>query len=207
MIAHLRGVLLDMHADHIILDVGGVGFRLFVSQATLARLPSKGAEASLHVFTHVREEALLLYGFATAAEKETFQLLISVSGVGPRLAMAVLSGLSPSDLARVVVTRDLKALTQIPGIGKKTAERLFFELSGKLKVDDLVAQVPVDPALLGDSPPAQDAVEALVSLGYSRSESERAVAQALARQQPQDGENADASSLLRAALGLLVASA
>jgi Holliday junction DNA helicase RuvA len=207
VIARLRGVLHDMHADYIILDVGGVGFRLFVSQATLAMLPSVGTEVSLCVFTHVREEALLLYGFATAAEKETFQLLISVSGVGPRLAMAVLSGLSPSDLARVVVTRDLKALTQIPGVGKKTAERLFFELSDKLKVDDLMTQTPVTSVVLGDSRPAQDAVEALVSLGYSRSEAERAVAQALTRQQPQGDDSANASALLRAALGLLVSSA
>ncbi|MGI6082524.1 MAG: Holliday junction branch migration protein RuvA [Limnochordia bacterium] len=204
MIAHLRGVLLDMGADHIVLDVGGVGFRLFVSRQTEAALPSVGKEVSLHVVTQVREDALTLYGFATVAEKETFLLLTGVSGVGPRLAMAVLSSLSPSELVRAVATRDLKVLTRIPGIGKKTAERLFFELGDKLKADEAMMSVVTGSAVVQDSQPAQDAIEALVALGYSRSESERAVARILGDGSP---HHDDASTLVRAALGQLMSSA
>ncbi len=204
MIAHLRGILLGMHADYIILDVGGVGFRLFVSQRTQAALPSVGKEASLHVVTLVREDALALYGFTTVTEKEMFLLLTGVSGVGPRLAMAVLSSLSPSELIRTVATRDQKTLTRIPGIGKKTAERLLFELSDRLKADESMMAVMSGGAVVEDSQPAQDAIEALVALGYSRVESERAVAQVLG-----DGSTHrdDASALVRAALGRLVSSA
>ena len=202
MIASLRGVLTGVQADCAIVEVGGIGFRVSTPQSTLDALPSVGQEVSLHIFTHVREDALLLYGFSTVAEKETFQLLLGVAGVGPRLALAVLSGMSPAELARVVMTRDTKELTRIPGIGKKTAERLFLELGDKLP-NDALARISVSTGAAGGSASSRatmDAVEALVSLGYARSEAEHAVSQVIARQEADE----DATTLVRLALRSLV---
>ena len=131
MIAHLRGRLLDKQPNRIILDVNGVGYDLFVPLSTFYNLGEPGAETALRVHTHVREDALALYGFATRLEQELFERLISISGIGPKLALAVLSGLEPAELMGAIERGDVAQLTGSPGVGKKTAERIVLEMKDR----------------------------------------------------------------------------
>src|SRR5205823_6140261 len=133
MIARLSGVLLEKHSDTAVVDVQGVGYLVYLSHQSMARLPSEGSRAQLRCYTHVREDALQLYGLATAEEEELFHLLISVSGVGPKLAVNILSGMPAPELASAIRHGELGRLTKISGVGKKTAERLVMELKDKLK--------------------------------------------------------------------------
>lgn len=174
MIAQLRGRLLRKEPQEAVVDVGGVGYRVTIPLSTFYRLGEPGAEVTLLTHTHVREEALALFGFLTPIEQSLFERLIAVSGVGPRLAISVLSGIEVPDLVAALGTSDVARLTRIPGVGKKTAERLVVEL--KDKVQDLPAPVSA-PA--GPSGAADDIVSALVHLGYSRAEAERGVERAL----------------------------
>src|SRR3954452_19174651 len=139
MIAHLRGRLLEKHPNRVIVDVQGVGYEAQVPLSTFYDLVEPGAEVSLRIHTHVREDALSLYGFATLLELQLFERLISVSGIGPKLALAVLSGIEPNELIAAIKQSDIARLTGIPGIGKKTAERIGLELK-----DKLAAFVPAD---------------------------------------------------------------
>lgn len=167
MIGRLRGTLQIRQVGEVLVDCGGVGYQAFVSLQTFTGLPPAGADVQLEVVTVLRENALELFAFLTAAEKEAFQLLRSVSGIGPRMALSVLSGISVEDLAGAVAAGNAQRLTAIPGIGRKTAERMLIDLRGKL-------DAPTRPA----SPAAQvedDAVSALVGLGYKRGEAEKAV--------------------------------
>ena len=175
MIAQLRGRLLSLTPDLAVLDVHGVGYALSLPLPTyyeLQRLPP-GAEVSLFVHTHVREDALALYGFWSERERQLFERLITVSGVGPRLARAILSGLPPEELLRALATGDVARLSKTPGVGKKTAERLVLELKEKAA---LLAATPVTAAApeSGD----EDLLAALVNLGYRRPDAERALADA-----------------------------
>lgn len=178
MIACLRGTLLRKLPEALIVDVGGVGYEVFFPQAGHDRLPTVGEEVFLHVQTVVREDAFSLYGFLEIAEKEMFQLLDRVSGIGPKVAATILSGISPADLARAILHDDLARLTRLPGVGKKTAERLCLEL--KDKVHNLSAPATTSLASL---PPAgategqllQDALSALMNLGYSPARAREAV--------------------------------
>ena len=173
MIGRLAGVLLDKQPPQILLDVAGVGYEVDVPMSSFYNLPASGERVSL--FTHfvVREDAQQLFGFLTLKEREAFRALIRISGVGPRLALAVLSGLSVDDLAQCVAMQDAGRLTRVPGIGKKTAERLLLELKGKL-ADAL-------PAGPGGAPTAAgvqaDALNALLALGYSDKEAVPAIKQ------------------------------
>jgi len=133
MIARLSGTLLDKAADTVIVDVGGVGYLVHLSLQSMTRLPAEGARVDLRTYTHVREDALQLYGFAGDDEERLFHLLIGVSGVGPRLALNVLSGMPAAELAEAIVESEIPRLTRIAGVGKKTAERLVVELKDKLK--------------------------------------------------------------------------
>ncbi len=173
MIARLRGTLLERRPDQAILEVGGVGYRVFISLNTFYELPEPGRELALLVHTNVREDAIHLYGFTKAAEREAFQALIGISGVGPKLALAILSGLSVDDLWLAVRARDAARLTKAPGVGKKTAGRLIVELEGKLPQAD-----PSAPAPAGLAPMGADAVSALVNLGYPEPAASKAVAAA-----------------------------
>lgn len=175
MIGRLWGRLAEFDGDCVIIDVGGVGYRAHVPQSTLTALPKLGQEVSLVIHTHVREDAILLYGFATQAEKDLFERLIGVSGVGPKLALAILSSVSPDRLRRAVMERDLAVLTAVSGVGKKTAERLLLELKDRLGA--VVAHVDEGFSTAGE--PADDALEALLALGYSRAEASHAVERAL----------------------------
>jgi holliday junction DNA helicase RuvA len=181
MIGCLRGQLLRKAPQEVLVDVGGVGYRVHVPVSTFYRLGDAGSEVRLLTHTHVREDALALFGFATEAEQMLFERLIAVAGVGPRVALSILSGIEADELVDALRRQDLARLTRIPGVGRKTAERLVVELK-----DKVAGLVPAAPAAAPE--PAGglkvDLVSALANLGYSRPEAEKAVQRALA----QDGE-------------------
>lgn len=168
MIASLTGTVQYVAADRCVLDVHGVGYEVFLSSAAVASLPQKGQALFLHIYTNVREDALVLFGFGEYAEKEMFLILKTVSGIGPKLALAILSGMSLSALSRAIAHKDIKGLTTISGVGKKTAERISMEL--KEKVGDFQGRAPeeavADPVSLAGGRVLEDALSALVNLGY-----------------------------------------
>jgi Holliday junction DNA helicase RuvA len=169
VIARLSGRLLDKQPDRVVLDVGGVGYAVAISFQTFRELPEVDAAAVLLVHTHVREDTLALFGFASEREKKLFEMLIGVSGVGPKLALTLLSGIPAGDLVAALAKGDARRLVSIPGIGKKTAERLTLELREKAE------KLFVPAAGEGGSAEAQDVVSALVNFGYKKSDAERAV--------------------------------
>jgi len=172
VIAQLRGRLLEKHPNRLIVDVNGVGYDVAVPLSTFYGLGEPGSDITLRIHTHVREEALALYGFATRIELDLFERLISISGIGPKLALAVLSGIEPPELIRAVERADLARLTAIPGVGKKTSERIVLELRDRLP------RAPVaDAAVDRLEPPAvrDDVLSALINLGYHRPLAEKAV--------------------------------
>ncbi len=174
MIAHLRGQILSKAPNAVLLECGGVGYELAISVATYTELGEPGKQAALHVHTHVREDALLLFGFKEFTEKRLFEKLLTISGIGPKLAITVLSGISAERLVGAIRGGDHGTLTKIPGIGKKTAERVVLELKDKL--DDLpgykVTDEPVRPSL---GAVAEDVLSALINLGYPRAVALKAV--------------------------------
>jgi Holliday junction DNA helicase RuvA len=176
VIAQVRGRLLRKEPQEAVVDVGGVGYRVAIPLSTFYRLGEPGGEVTLLTHTHVREDALALFGFLTAAEQALFERLIAVSGVGPRLALSILSGIEAPDLVAALRASDVARLTRIPGVGKKTAERLVLEL--KDKVQGLAASEEAAPVGAAASS-REDLVSALVHLGYSRPEAERGVERAL----------------------------
>jgi Holliday junction DNA helicase RuvA len=176
VIAQVRGRLLRKEPQEAIVDVGGVGYRVAIPLSTFYRIGEAGDEVTLLTHTHVREDTLALFGFLTPGEQALFERLIAISGVGPKLALSILSGIEAPDLVVALRTSDVARLTRIPGVGKKTAERLVLELRDK--VQNLVALG--EPAPTGPAATAkEDLVSALVHLGYSRPEAERGVDQAL----------------------------
>ncbi len=175
MIAHLRGRLLRKDTQEVVVDVGGVGYRVTIPLSTFYRLGGDGDEVSLLTYTHVREDALALFGFLTGREQALFERLIAVSGVGPKLAINILSGIEAPELVDALRTSDVPRLTRIPGVGKKTAERLVLELKDKMQGLDAPSEAPSAPR----GGPKDDLLSALVHLGYSRPEAERAAERAL----------------------------
>jgi Holliday junction DNA helicase RuvA len=174
VIAYLRGALLEKNPSRLIVDVGGVGYDVQVPLSTFYVLGEPGAEVTLRVHTHVREDALSLYGFATALEQALFEKLIGISGIGPKLALAVLSGIEPLDLIKAVRLQDVARLTAIPGVGKKTAERIGLELKDRLPT----AMQETDRAAATPAPEDQlrgDLLSALLNLGYQRASAEKAI--------------------------------
>jgi Holliday junction DNA helicase RuvA len=169
MIARLDGVLLEKRGDAAVLDVQGVGYLVHLSLQSMGRLPPEGGRAQLRCYTHVREDALQLFGFVTAEEEELFHLLIGVSGVGPRLALNVLSGMPAGELAIAILHGELPRLTRIQGVGKKTAERLVLELKDKIKTSGLAAA----PTSRPPAAPSEALLSALVNLGYRPAAAER----------------------------------
>jgi len=194
VIAHLRGRLLHKSPQEVVVDVGGVGYRVFIPVSTFYRLGAEGDEVSLRVHTQVREDAIALFGFLTAVEQALFERLIQVAGVGPKLAVNVLSGIEAPELVAALRDGDLARLTRVPGVGKKTGERLILELKDKMPAVLPTAEAP--PAATGG--PKEDLVSALANLGYSRPEAERGVERAL--KQDASGSFED---LLRRALRIL----
>jgi holliday junction DNA helicase RuvA len=179
MIAFLRGRVLDKQPNRIIVDVQGVGYELHVPLSTYYDIGEEGSEVSVRVYTHVREDALQLFGFLTELERQLFERLISINGIGPKLAIAVLSGLDPRELVAAVQRGDVARLVSIPGVGKKTAERIVLELRDRLQQ----LAVPVmasTPASTGADRLRIDLVSALQNLGYHRPQAEKAVESTLA---------------------------
>jgi holliday junction DNA helicase RuvA len=177
MIARLSGILIEKQATRLVVDVHGVGYDVQVPLSTFYHLPEPGGEVTLRVHTHVREDALSLFGFATELEQQLFERLIATSGIGPKLALAVLSGIEPVDLVRAVQNGDIVRLTQIPGVGKKTAERISLELKDRLP-QPLTAELAAGGAS-GEMSVRADVLSALVNLGYHRPLAEKAVDAAL----------------------------
>jgi Holliday junction DNA helicase RuvA len=171
MIAHLRGKLLSKHPSQAIVETGGVGYEVNISVPTFSELPATGSEIALHIHTQVREDLIALYGFFRSQEKQLFEKLITVSGIGPKLAITVLSGMAADEITGAIRTNDLARLTRIPGVGKKTAERMVLELRDKLPHAGTAsaALAPIDAL-------EEDVVSALVNLGYQRMAAEKALA-------------------------------
>ncbi|MEP7308315.1 MAG: Holliday junction branch migration protein RuvA [Acidobacteriota bacterium] len=174
MIAYLRGSIFEKHPNRVVVDVAGVGYDVSVPLSTFYGLGDPGSEIALRIHTHVREDALALYGFATRLEQDLFERLIGVSGIGPKLALAVLSGIEPPDLVRAIERGDVARLTAIPGVGKKTSERIVLELKDRLpRVHPVPGGTDV-PA--GGAPGVRDDVlSALMNLGYHRPLADKAV--------------------------------
>ncbi len=175
MIASIQGVLLEQGKESVVIEAQGVGFEILVSNRTLAKLPETGGKVRLLTHLVVREDSLTLFGFENAEEKAMFLKLIAVSGVGPKVALNVLSGMSTSDLAIALVSEDARAIARIPGIGKKTAERLILELKEKVDSRALSQAAPQLPEQGAAASAMQEAVRALMALGYSSAEASRAV--------------------------------
>lgn len=167
MIGRLRGMLVAKHAETVVLDVAGVGYEIAVTPRSLVELPGIGEEAVLHTHLHVREDQLALFGFPEGDQRDLFRLLLGVSGVGPKVALAILATLSPDDLRRAVLTEDADALTLVPGIGKRSAQKLMLELRPKLDLPD--ADLPSSGSA------AAEVREALEGLGYQASEIRQAL--------------------------------
>jgi Holliday junction DNA helicase RuvA len=172
MIAHLRGKLLAKHPNQAIVETAGVGYDVTITVPTFSELPAVGAEVALHIHTHVREDVIALYGFLRPSEKVLFEKLITVSGIGPKLAITTLSGMAADEMVGAIRGNDLARLTRIPGIGKKTAERMVLELRDKLPPAG-PATAPAVPALNATE---EDVLSALVNLGYQRAAAEKALA-------------------------------
>jgi holliday junction DNA helicase RuvA len=195
MIAHLRGRILSKKPGQVIVEAGGVGYDVTISIPTFTALPAEGAETALHIHTQVREDLLALFGFIELAEKRLFERLITVSGVGPKLAVTILSGLSPETTVAAIRGHDHAMLTRIPGVGKKLAERLVVELKDKLE------DMAVAPATaVSAGPAAEDVLSALVNLGYQRPAALKAIESAVEKNK---AAGASFDELFRAALQLI----
>jgi Holliday junction DNA helicase RuvA len=185
MIAHLSGTLFSKNANTLILDVGGVGYEVTIPLSTFYDLEEAGASVALRIYTHVREDALQLYGFKTARERELFLRLISVSGIGPKLGITMLSGMSADEIIASIRTNNLARLTSIPGIGRKTAERLVVELRDKVALlsspalEEQFGEKPGEPVVTDEEAVRSDALSALVNLEYPRAAAEKAVTAAI----------------------------
>ncbi|MBI1747555.1 MAG: Holliday junction branch migration protein RuvA [Acidobacteria bacterium] len=199
VIAHLRGILFSKKPNQVILDVHGVGYELNISLSTFQRMGAEGEAVSLHVYTHVREEAILLYGFQSISEKEVFLHLLTVTGVGPKLAVALLSGAPTEELIQAIRSNDLRRLVAIPGVGRKTAERIVLELRDKMMKLADAAQLPEPKETAGKALLREDLISALINLGYPRQPTEKAIAALMG-----DGVTpADFETLLKRALKVL----
>lgn len=199
MIAHLRGTVLEKHPNQVIVDVGGVGYDVIIPVSTYSSLPEKGSEVRLHIHTHVREQSFELFGFVDAGDKALFEKLITVSGIGPKLAVTALGGLTSTDLVAAIRAGEVVRLTKIPGVGKKTAERMVLELRDKLDLLPGAAKAGAP-----QPPPSQfnateeDVITALANFGASRNSAEAAVEKARSNAEPSDFD-----SLFRRALKLV----
>lgn len=180
MITYIRGILEGMEEDKVIVDVGGVGYGIYMAGTAMGRLPALGKEVKIHTHLHVKEDLMQLYGFLTRDELRVFRLLIGVSGIGPKGGLSILSKLTADDLRFAVLSGDAKAISSAPGIGKKTAEKVIIELKDKLDLEEMLEPKDISPSaepvgggLAGEI--QTEAVQALVALGYGSTESLRAV--------------------------------
>ena len=204
MYAYIKGELAETNPDHIVIETGGIGYQVFISGQTFEYLPAVGEEIKVYTYLYLREDAMILYGFLTKDDLELFKLLISVSGIGPKGGLAILSALSADDLRFAIMSGDAKAISRAPGVGARTAQRLILELKDKISIDDTLISSEIAAggaqgiltagSLHIDSEKKKEAVEALVALGYGQAESLKAV-NAL-----EDVETMDSGAILKAAL-------
>jgi len=205
MIAYIKGILADIKEDGIVVEAGSIGYNIQVSGNVIGMLPGIGSEVKIHTYTHVREDAFLLYGFLTKDDLEIFKKCITVSGIGPKGALAILSVMDADSLRFAIISGDAKAIAKAPGVGARTAERLILELKDKVKIEDtLVGGEIAIGNMAGTASESgangsinamkKDAVEALVALGYSSTEALKAV------NQIEDLEGMDSEAILKAAL-------
>lgn len=205
MIAYIKGILADVSEDGIVVEAGSIGYNIQVSGNVIGMLPGIGSEIKIHTYTHVREDAFLLYGFLTKDDLEIFKKCITVSGIGPKGALAILSVMDADSLRFAILSGDAKAIAKAPGVGARTAERLILELKDKVKIEDtLVGREVVAGSIFdaadggagasGVNAMKKDAVEALVALGYSSTEALKAV------NQIENLEGMDSEAILKAAL-------
>lgn len=197
MIAYVNGIVEDIAEDNVVIDVGGIGYNVKISASTASRLPGIGEQVRLYTYTCVREDAFMLYGFLSRNDLDIFKKCITVNGIGPKGALAILSVLDADSLRFAIMSGDAKAIAKAPGIGTKTAERLVLDLKDKIKIDDTLIQREVDMTAAGntmDTDQKKEAVEALVALGYGQTESIKAV------NAIENIESMDAGAVLKAAL-------
>lgn len=204
MIAYIKGILADVREDGIVVETGSIGYNIMVSGNVIGMLPGIGSEVKIHTYTHVREDAFLLYGFLTKDDLDIFKKCITVSGIGPKGALAILSVMDADSLRFAILSGDAKAIAKAPGVGARTAERLILELKDKVKIEDTLVghEIAVGNVIDGASGAGasglnamkKDAVEALVALGYSSTEALKAV------NQIEDLEGMDSEAILKAAL-------
>lgn len=201
MIAFIKGKLSEIEEDKVVIETGGMGYGIFVSGATMSKLPSEGREVKLYTYLNVKEDAMQLYGFLTKEELRVFKLIIGVSGIGPKGGLGILSQLSPNDLRFAVASKDVKAISAAPGIGKKTAEKLILELKDKLSIEEVLNRAEGDNSEIQgtiEHEVQSDAVQALTALGYGSTEALKAVKQVVA------DEGTSVEEILKKALKYLI---
>lgn len=202
MIAFVRGELVSVEEEKVIVDAGGIGYNVFVSASTLSKLPAEGREIKLYTYMNVKEDLMQLYGFMTKDELHVFKLIIGVSGIGPKGGLGILSQLTPDDLRFAVASKDVKAISAAPGIGKKTAEKLILELKDKLSIEDVLNHQSEEEHVVNSTSMnyevQSDAVQALVALGYGNTEALKAV------KQVEIEENMSVETVLKKALKYLM---
>ena len=198
MIAYVNGIIEDITIDNVVIDVGGIGYNVRISADTASRLPGIGERVKIYTYTYVKEDAFLLYGFLSRNDLDMFKQCITVSGIGPKGALAILSVMDADSLRFAIMSDDTKAIAKAPGIGARTAQRLILELKDKITIDDTLInkEIAVTAASnsMADSPQKREAVDALVALGYGQAESMKAV------NAIEGIENMDSGAVLKAAL-------
>ncbi|MEA2084198.1 MAG: Holliday junction branch migration protein RuvA [Thermodesulfobacteriota bacterium] len=206
MIACLKGKVIAKTFDKTIIDVNGVGYEVHITRSVFSMLPDIGQETFLHVLTHVREDALTLFGFSDTDEKSIFLILMGVSGIGPKLALGILSGIRPAELARAISSENIGRLTQLSGVGKKTAERLCLELKDKIDLPPAQPESPGRPGLPEESDGRRisDVISALINLGYPETRANEALNSVQRRLSDNSFSNMPLEELLRRTLGALV---
>lgn len=197
MYAYIRGELAEVACDSVVIEAGGIGYRVFIPGKTIEYLPSVGEEIKVYTYLHIREDVMILYGFLTKDDLELFKLLIAVSGIGPKGGLAILSAMDADDLRFAVLSGDSKAISRAPGIGAKTAQRVILELKDKLSLEDAIERKTEHIAQHPESAVKNDAVLALTALGYAPAESMKAVSRVALT------EDAAVEDVLRAALKFL----
>ncbi len=194
MLAYLIGTLTEKSPVEVVVDVGGIGYAVSITATTHQQLPALGEKVKLFTYLHLREDAISLYGFATDEERQVYKLLLSVSGVGPKMAQTILSGMSAGELREVIIANNLRALTNLSGVGKKTAERIMVDLRDKITKLDLKSSIEI-PVQSDTQQARSDAYSALLALGYSRAVAEKALRAAI-----QESPNAKVDELIKLAL-------
>jgi holliday junction DNA helicase RuvA len=198
MIAHLRGKLIAKRPNHVVVETAGVGYEVNITVPTYSGLPADGTEVSLHIYTHVREDVIALYGFLHPAEKQLFEKLMTVSGIGAKLAITILSGMPSDEMTAAIRGNDVPRLTKIPGIGKKTAERMVLELRDKVPAVEIATAIA--PPI---SQVEEDVLSALVNLGYQRHAAEKSLAGVISKSGDRGDHPGSFDALFREALGIL----